>query len=277
MISYPQIDPIALDLGLVQIRWYGLTYLAGLGLAWWLLRRRAKFSNGNWDNVLVEDLIFYGAIGVILGGRLGSVIFYNLPYYLSHPLDIFKVWQGGMSFHGGFIGVMIATGLFALKYKKRIFDVYDYLIPVVPVGLGFGRVGNFINGELWGAPTDVPWAMIFPAMSAGNIPRHPSQLYEAILEGLVLFIIMWWFSSSSRPRMAISGLFMILYGVFRFAVEFVREPDAHIGYLLGDWLTMGQVLSTPMIIVGIILLILAYQSGTRDSGLAITNKLYIKC
>ncbi|MGY8813960.1 MAG: prolipoprotein diacylglyceryl transferase [Gammaproteobacteria bacterium] len=258
MISYPQIDPIALDLGLVQVRWYGLTYLGGLGLAWWLLRRRAKLSNGNWNNVLVEDLIFYGAIGVILGGRLGSVIFYNLPYYLSNPLDIFKVWQGGMSFHGGFIGVMFATGLFALKYKKRIFDVYDYLIPVVPVGLGFGRVGNFINGELWGAPTDVPWAMIFPAMGAGNIPRHPSQLYEAILEGLLLFIIMWWFSSSLRPRMAISGLFMFFYGVFRFAVEFVREPDAHIGYLIGDWLTMGQVLSTPMIIVGIILLILAY-------------------
>ncbi|MGK0298186.1 MAG: phosphatidylglycerol:prolipoprotein diacylglycerol transferase [Gammaproteobacteria bacterium] len=265
MITYPQIDPIALDLGLVQIRWYGLTYLAGLGLAWWLLRRRAKNSNGIWDNILVEDLIFYGAIGVILGGRLGSVIFYNLPYYLSHPVDIFKVWQGGMSFHGGFIGVMIATGLFAIKFKKRIFDVYDYLIPVVPVGLGFGRIGNFVNGELWGAPTDVSWAMIFPAMSAGNIPRHPSQLYEAILEGLLLFIIMWWFSSSARPRMAISGLFMLLYGVFRFAVEFFREPDAHIGYLVGDWLTMGQVLSTPMIIVGIILLFLAYtRQGTSN-------------
>ena len=171
-----------------------------------------------------------------------------------------------MSFHGGLLGVMIATGLFGIKFKKPIFDVYDYFIPVVPVGLGFGRIGNFINGELWGAPTDVPWAMIFPTMAAGNIPRHPSQLYEALLEGLLLFIILWWFSSSKRPAMAVSGLFLLLYGLFRIAVEFVREPDAHIGYLAGNWLTMGQVLSTPMIIAGIILLILAYRRQQRATS-----------
>lgn len=257
MIDYPQIDPIALDLGLIQIRWYGLTYLAGLAGAWWLLDRRARQSGGIWTAEQVSDLVFNCAVGLIIGGRLGSVVFYNLPYYLSHPLDIFKIWQGGMSFHGGLIGVIVAMALFGRSRDKRFFAISDFVAPVVPIGLGFGRIGNFINAELWGAPSTVAWAMVFPG--AGELPRHPSQLYEAFLEGLVLFIVLWLFSSRPRPLMSVSGLFLVLYGIFRFIVEFVREPDANIGYLAGNWLTMGQVLSTPMILVGIILLYLAYR------------------
>lgn len=257
MIEYPQIDPVALDLGIVQIRWYGLTYLAGLAGAWLLLDRRARQSNGTWTAEQVSDLVFNCAVGLIVGGRLGSVIFYNLSYYLAHPLDVFKIWQGGMSFHGGLIGVMIAIFLFGRSRGKSFFTVSDFMIPVVPIGLGFGRIGNFINAELWGAPSNVPWAMVFPG--AGHLPRHPSQLYEAFLEGVVLFTVLWWFSSRPRPLMAVSGLFLLLYGIFRSLVEFVREPDANIGYLADGWLTMGQVLSSPMIIAGIILLLIAYR------------------
>jgi len=270
MIDYPQIDPVALDLGIVQIRWYGLTYLAGIAGAWWLLVQRAKKSAGIWTDEQVSDLIFYGAVGLIIGGRLGSALFYNLPYYLAYPLDIFKIWQGGMSFHGGLIGVLVAIWLFGRKTHKGFFVVSDFLAPVVPVGLGFGRIGNFINGELWGAPTTVPWAMIFPDINAGGIARHPSQLYQAFLEGLLLFIILWWFSSRPRPVMAVSGLFLLLYGLFRSLVEFVREPDAHIGYLAGNWLTMGQVLSMPMIVGGAVLLLLAY----REKNLKVKGKSY---
>jgi phosphatidylglycerol---prolipoprotein diacylglyceryl transferase len=268
MIDYPQIDPIALDLGIIQIRWYGLTYLAGLGTAWWLLERRARQSVGVWTSQQVSDLVFNCAVGLIIGGRLGSVVFYNLPYYLSHPLDIFKIWQGGMSFHGGLLGVAVAIALFGRTYHKRFFTISDFMIPVVPIGLGFGRIGNFINAELWGAPSSVAWAMIFPG--GGDLPRHPSQLYEAVLEGILLFIVLWWYSSRPRPMMAVSGLFLMLYGIFRFMVEFVREPDAHIGYLAGDWLTMGQVLSTPMILVGVILVYLAYTRATNNEQRATT-------
>lgn len=257
MISYPEINPIAIDLGVLKIRWYGITYIAGLAIAWWLLLRRARQSPGEWNHEQVADLIFYGAIGIIIGGRLGSVLFYNLPYYLSNPLDILKIWQGGMSFHGGMLGVIAAIGFFAKKSDKGFFAVSDFLAPVVPVGLGCGRIGNFINGELWGAPSNLPWAMIFP--TADTLPRHPSQLYQALLEGLILFVILWWFSARPRPRMAVSAMFLLMYGVFRTAVEFVREPDAHIGYLAGDWLTMGQVLSAPMIVVGAILMFMAYK------------------
>ena len=264
MINYPQIDPVAVNFGVIQIHWYGLTYLAGLAIAWWLLVYRAKMSHSQWNSDEVADLIFYSAIGIIVGGRLGSVIFYNLSYYLSNPLDIFKIWQGGMSFHGGLIGVMLAAVFFSVKTKKKFFVICDYFIPVVPVGLGFGRIGNFINGELWGVPSNLPWAMVFPGRAAGNIPRHPSQLYEALLEGVILFIVLWWFSSTSRPRMAVSGLFLSLYGIFRFGVEFVREPDAHIGYLAGKWLTIGQVLSTPMIIAGVILMLLSSKKEAKS-------------
>jgi len=259
MINYPDIDPVAINIGFIQIHWYGITYVVGIAIAWWLLVVRSGKSDGYWTDEHVADLIFYCAVGLILGGRLGSVIFYNLPYYLAHPIDIIKIWQGGMSFHGGLIGGVVAIGFFGKKYSRGFFTVSDYLVPVIPVGLGCGRIGNFINGELWGAASDLPWAMIFPHPDAGPVPRHPSQLYEAFLEGLVLFIILWWFSSNSRPRMAASGLFLLLYGIFRSAVEFVRTPDVGIGYLAGGWLTMGQILSAPMIILGVILLILGYR------------------
>lgn len=268
MIPYPNIDPVAIDLGPVQIHWYGISYVVALLLAWWLLTRRVVKPGSDWTREQVADLIFYGAIGMIIGGRLGSVLFYNLPYYLDHPFAVFRIWEGGMSFHGGLIGVLLAMALFAARKGKAFFDVGDFLAPVVPVGLGFGRIGNFINGELWGRPTDLPWGMIFPAERAGGIPRHPSQLYEAFLEGLVLFIVLWWFSARPRPRMAVSGLFLAGYGTFRVAVEFVREPDPQLGYLAWDWLTMGQVLSLPMVVIGLVLILLAYKRhGIRGSGI----------
>ena len=257
MLTFPNIDPVAIDLGILQIRWYGISYIAGILGAWALLHHRAKSGRFDWTTVQVSDLMFYGILGVILGGRLGSVLFYNLPYYLDHPLDVIKVWQGGMSFHGGLLGVIIAAWFYGRRIDKTFFEVTDFLVPVVPVGLFTGRIGNFINAELWGKPSDLPWAMVFP--NAGALPRHPSQLYEAFLEGLCLFIILWWFSSRPRPLMAVSALFLLFYGLFRFAVEFMREPDAHLGYLGFGWLTMGQVLSFPMVLIGIILLVMGYR------------------
>lgn len=259
MLTYPDINPIAIDLGLIQIRWYGISYVTGILLAWWLLRIRAVRLYELWSADQVADLIFYATVGIILGGRLGSVLFYNLPYYLEHPLGVFKIWEGGMSFHGGLIGVLTALWIFAARQKTGFFQVSDFLAPVVPVGLLLGRIANFINGELWGRPTDLPWGMIFPDPRAGNVPRHPSQLYEALLEGVVLFTILWWFSYRPRPVMAVSGLFLLLYGIFRGLVELVREPDQQIGFLAGGWLTMGMLLSAPMIVLGILFLSLAYR------------------
>lgn len=256
MLTFPNIDPVAIDLGFLQIRWYGLSYIAGIVGAWALLHYRAKSGRTGWTVEQVADLMFYGILGVIIGGRLGSVLFYNLPYYLGNPLDVFKVWQGGMSFHGGLLGVIAACWLYGRKIDRTCFEVTDFLAPVVPVGLLTGRIGNFINAELWGKTTDLPWAMVFPG--AGPLPRHPSQLYEAFLEGVCLFIILWWFSARPRPMMAVSGLFLLGYGLFRFAVEYLREPDAHLGYLGFGWLTMGQVLSFPMILVGIVLCAVAH-------------------
>ena len=257
MLNFPNINPVALDLGILQIRWYGISYVAGILLSWWLLNRRARAPDSSWNEEQVSDLIFYSTIGIIVGGRLGSVLFYNFSSYISNPLAILKVWEGGMSFHGGLLGVAVAAWFFSRRTNHTFFQVTDFFIPAVPVGLFFGRIANFINGELWGAPSNLPWAMIFPG--AGDIPRHPSQLYEAGLEGIVLFIILWTYSSKARPTMAISGLFLLGYGIFRSAVEFVREPDGHIGYLFSDWLTMGQVLSLPMIVIGGVLLTLAYR------------------
>jgi len=259
MLSYPNIDPIALDLGVIQIHWYGLSYVAGILIAWWLLKKRAMQDYWPFNQEQVGDLIFYAMLGIILGGRVGSVFIYNLDYYLQHPIEIFYIHQGGMAFHGGLIGVLVSMILFARKHQLHFFKITDFIAPVVPVGLFTGRIANFINGELWGAPSDVPWAMVFPAMNAGGVPRHPSQLYEAMLEGIVLFIILWVFSSKPRSHASISGLFLLGYGTFRFLVEFVREPDAHLGYLAFDWLTMGQVLSMPMIIGGIVLIAIAYR------------------
>jgi len=258
MLSYPDIDPIALALGPIKIHWYGITYVVGLVTAWLMLRWRAKKNPLlGWTKEHIDDVVFFATLGVIIGGRLGSVLFYNLPQYLEHPLDVFKIWQGGMSFHGGLLGVLVAMIWFARKTNASFVNVIDFIAPVVPIGLGCGRIGNFINGELWGAPSSVPWAMIFPSQYAGGIPRHPTQLYEALLEGLLLFIILWFYSAKPRPKMAVSGLFLFAYGVFRFGVEFVREPDAHLGYLAFDWVTMGQVLSFPMILVGIVMLVFA--------------------
>lgn len=257
MLSYPQIDPIAFQLGPLAVRWYGIAYIVGIVGGWWLMRLRARRPGSGWRSDEVADLTFYAALGGVLGGRIGYALFYNFPAYLDRPLDILKVWEGGMSFHGGLIGVLIAIAWFASRTGRSFFQVSDFLAPVVPLGLMAGRLGNFINGELWGAPSRLPWAMVFPDPRAGGIPRHPSQLYQAFLEGLLLLLILWWFSSRPRPAAAVSGLFLLGYGLARFAVEFVREPDAHLGYLAFGWVTMGQVLSLPMVVAGLILLGLA--------------------
>ena len=257
MLKYPQIDPVAISIGPIGIHWYGIMYLIGFGAGWWLLRLRADQAGSGWTREQVGDLIFYGAMGVIFGGRLGYVLFYDLQRYIDDPMLILRLWEGGMSFHGGLIGVLVAIWVFARKSGKTYFEVADFGIAIVPIGLGAGRIGNFINGELWGRVGDVPWAMVFPG--GGPLPRHPSQLYEALLEGLVLFIVLWLYSARRPPAPAVAGLFLALYGVFRSAVEFFREPDAHLGYLAFDWLTMGQLLSLPMILAGFGLMVYAYR------------------
>ncbi len=254
MLTYPEIDPIIFALGPLKIRWYGLMYVIAFLLAWWLARKRAIKSWSIIKPAQVDDLLFYGMLGVIVGGRLGYALFYGWDQLTSDPLYLFKITQGGMSFHGGLAGVMIAMWLYARHLGVGVWGVLDFVAPIVPLGLGFGRIGNFINGELWGKATDVPWGF-----NVNGTVLHPSMLYEAILEGFVLFVILWVFSSKERPYMSVSGLFLLLYGVFRFAVEFVRVPDSHLGYLAMDWLTMGQVLTLPMIILGSVLLVMAYQ------------------
>jgi phosphatidylglycerol:prolipoprotein diacylglycerol transferase len=254
MFVYPHPDPIAFSLGPLHVRWYGLMYLVGFAAAWWLARRRAARPGSTWTPVEVDDLIFYCALGVIVGGRVGWMLFYGTERILEDPMSVVRVWEGGMSFHGGLIGVLVALALFASRRGKRIADVFDFAAPLPAIGFGAGRIGNFINGELWGKPTDVPWAVV-----VNGVPVHASQLYEALLEGLVLFVILWWFTSKPRPRLAPSGLFLLGYGVFRFGVELVRVPDANRGYLLLDWMTMGQILSLPMIVIGLWLLAVAYR------------------
>lgn len=257
MLTHPFIDPVALDLGFVQIHWYGIMYLVGFSAAWWLGQQRAKRPNSGWSAEQVGDLIFYCAMGAVIGGRLGYVLFYDLGTYIDNPLKIFKVWEGGMAFHGGLIGAAAAMWLFGRKTNKAFFAVADFIVPMAPIGLGAGRIGNFINGELWGKVSDLPWAVVFP--HGGPLPRHPSQLYEALLEGAVLFLILWLYSSKPRPVMAVTGLFLLGYGSFRFVVEFVRLPDEQLGYLAFNWVTMGQLLSTPMILGGAGLLVWAYR------------------
>jgi len=272
MLNYPQIDPVAISLGPLKIHWYGLMYLVAFGAAWWLGRLRARRSPG-WNDEQISDLIFYGALGVVLGGRIGYTLFYNFGHFIDDPLSIFRIWEGGMSFHGGLLGVLVAMWLFGRKYKHSFFELTDFVAPLVPIGLATGRLGNFINGELWGQPTNLPWGMVFPG--AGPLPRHPSQLYEMFLEGIVLFVIVWVFSAKPRPRMAVSGVFALGYGVFRFAVEFVRQPDAHLGYIAFGWLTQGQLLSLPLIATGIVLLWLAYrrpaEAPTHSAAVAGTH------
>ena len=257
MLHYPGFNPVALQLGPLQVHWYGLMYLVGFASAWLLALVRARKQQPPWSSTEISDLIFYAALGVLLGGRVGYMFFYDFPELLAHPLSLFKVWEGGMSFHGGLLGVLLSMGYFAHKTRKNFFTVMDFVAPLVPIGLAVGRLGNFINAELWGRVTTANWGMLFPG--GGPLPRHPSQLYELLLEGLLLFIIIWLFSTKPRPRMATSGLFALCYGILRFSVEFFREPDAQLGFIGWHYFTMGQLLSLPMIIAGVILLILAYR------------------
>ncbi|HRN62760.1 MAG TPA: prolipoprotein diacylglyceryl transferase [Luteimonas sp.] len=270
MIHLHQIDPVAFSLGPLRVHWYGLMYLLAFATAWWLGSRRIRAGRlPGVDANGFGDLLFYGMLGVVIGGRLGSILFYDFAGYLAEPLRMFKVWEGGMSFHGGLIGVLVAAWLWSRKHKLHFIDTMDFVAPLVPAGLGFGRIGNYIGAELWGKYTHAGWGVVFPTdpqffgwsaerlqaeFASGALDqfaRHPSQLYQAFLEGVVMFVVLWWFSSKPRPRYAVSGLFALLYGVFRFAVEFVRVPDADIGYLAFGWLTMGQVLSLPLIALGL--------------------------
>ena len=256
MLTFPQIDPVALSLGPLKIHWYGVMYLLAF-VTWWLLAsNRAKVSKF-WNKDKLSDILFYCVLGVMLGGRIGYVVFYHPDYLISDPLEIFAIWHGGMSFHGGLIGVMLAVWLFARKHHQHFTDILEFIAPCVPIGLGLGRIGNFIGGELYGRVTDVPWGMVFP--HAGVLPRHPSQLYQAFLEGIVFFAIMWWFSAKERPRGAVAGLFLITYALTRMLVEFVRQPDAHLGFLAFGWLTMGQLLSGCMLLVGAVWITYAYR------------------
>ena len=259
MLLHPQFDPVAFSLGPLSVRWYGLMYLVAFVQFIVLGRYRIRTRPGLLTVGQLDDLLFYGMLGVIVGGRLGQVLFYEPGYYLAHPLEILAVWKGGMSFHGGFLGVLAAMGLWSRKHRIAWFDITDFIAPLVPLGLAAGRIGNFINGELWGrvANTSLPWVMIFP--QAGDMqPRHPSQLYHVGLEGLALFTILWLFSSRPRPRSAVSGVFLIGYGAFRFITEFFREPDHGI-FGQSYTISMGQWLSLPMIAIGIAMLVMAYR------------------
>lgn len=261
MLTHPQFDPVFFSLGPVAVRWYGLMYLLAFVLFVVLGKVRARRSLlTGWHPRDVDDMLFYGVFGVILGGRLGYVLFYKPMDYLAHPLEIFAVWQGGMSFHGGLLGVLVALWLYARRRGKRWLDVTDFVAPLVPLGLAAGRLGNFINGELWGRPTAAGWGMVFPQVDA--LPRHPSQLYEFALEGLLLFAILWTFGNRPRPMGAVSGLFLAGYGIARFVVEYAREPDAFLGTLALGF-SMGQWLSVPMIAAGIAMMLWAYARAGK--------------
>jgi phosphatidylglycerol:prolipoprotein diacylglycerol transferase len=262
MLTFPDIDPVAVRIGPLAVHWYGLAYVVGIGLGWWLLHRRAARGDaGGWTVDEVSDLVFYSALGAVLGGRVGYVLFYNLGAVLANPLEAFAVWHGGMSFHGGVLGFITAMGWYAQRRGHAFFEATDFVVPVVPLGLLMGRIANFVNQELWGAPTSLPWGVVFTNPAAGGMPRHPSQLYEAALEGLVLFVVLNVLRAKRPPRAVVSATFLIGYGLARFAVEFIREPDAPIGYLAWGWLTMGQVLSAPMIIAGLAILVFGLKHG----------------
>jgi len=261
MFTYPDLNPIAFSLGPLDVHWYGIMYLCAFASAWLLAWYRAGAPQSAISKAQVENLITYGAFGVILGGRFGYVIFYNFDYWMSDPLWLFRIWEGGMSFHGGLVGVALAMIIYAHRIRVPYIRLMDFVAPLVPLGLGFGRLGNFIGQELWGRPTDSSWGMVFPKDPEALV-RHPSQLYQATLEGLVLFVVLFWFSRKPRPAGAVAGLFLILYGLFRFLVEFVRSPDKGIDLLMG-WMSRGQLLSLPLLILGIALLVLAYWPARK--------------
>ncbi|AIU90435.1 prolipoprotein diacylglyceryl transferase [Pectobacterium versatile] len=277
-LAFPQFDPVIFSIGPLALHWYGLMYLVGFVFAMWLAVRRANKPGSGWTKDEVENLLYMGFLGVFVGGRLGYVLFYAFPSFLENPLYLFKVWDGGMSFHGGLMGVICVMLWFAHRTKRHFFQVADFIAPLIPFGLGAGRLGNFINGELWGrVTTDTPWAMLFPGSRGedmmlavsnpqwqaifnqyGMLPRHPSQLYQMMLEGVALFIILNLFIRKSRPMGSVSGLFLIGYGTFRIITEFFRQPDAQLG-LFGDLFSMGQILSLPMVIAGILMMVWAYR------------------
>jgi len=274
---YVDFDPVALQLGPLAIHWYGIMYLLAFGAFWLLGRYRARSGRGPLTEQQVGDLLFYSMVGVVVGGRLGYMLFYGFEQLARDPLSLLRIWEGGMSFHGGLIGVAVAVVLFARRTGCGFWRLTDFMSPIAPLGLMFGRIGNFIGGELWGRVTDVPWGMIFPnaieyghrgsealreAYMAGVLndqARHPSQLYQAGLEGLLLFVLLWWYAARPRPRMAVTGWFLVGYSVFRSFAELFREPDAHLGFIAGGWLTMGQLLSLPMLLLGVGLLVAAYR------------------
>ncbi len=258
------LDPVALSIGPLTIHWYGISYLVAFGAGWWLGTRRARAQPWRgWTADQVSDMLTFVILGTLIGGRLGYVLFYQLDAFLANPLYLFNISQGGMSFHGGFIGVALALLLFARRCGKSYWQVCDFIAPLTPLGIAAVRIGNFINGELWGRPTDLPWGMVFPG-AGDQLVRHPSTLYQALGEGLLLFVVLWWFSHRPRPRFAVTGFFLLGYGLLRSVAEFFREPDAHIGYLMGDWLTMGILLSQPMVLLGILFLIMAYRLRIDD-------------
>jgi phosphatidylglycerol:prolipoprotein diacylglycerol transferase len=261
MLTYPQIERVAMQIGPIAVHWYGIMYLLGFALAWWLAALRAEKLKFAFSSETISDFIFYCSVGGILGGRLGYVLFYELSYFLHHPLSILATWNGGMSFHGGIIGLIISLIFFARKVKLPFLTMLDFTAPLAPLGIALGRIGNFINAELLGRVTTASWGMIFPG--GGPLPRHPSQLYEALTEGIVLFIAVWLYSAKPRPRGTVSALFFLVYGIARFGCEFFRQPDQHLGFIVFNWLTMGQLLSLPVIIIGIIMLILFRKNSPK--------------
>ena len=267
MLHYPEIDPIIVSIGPLAVRWYGLAYLAAFALAWWLGKTQSRRPFANWSDQQVSDLIFYGAVGAVLGGRFGYVLFYSFDALLRDPLMLVKIWDGGMSFHGGLLGAIVALAWYGRRVGRGFWLVADFVAPLVPTGLGLGRLGNFANTELPGRATEVPWGLIYPCnadairhinvLCTGHweaFARHPSALYQAFAEGVVLFALVWWVAARRRPAGLVSGSFLLGYGLLRFITEWFREPDGHIGFLAFDWLTMGQLLSLPMAFVGMLVI-----------------------